>query len=73
MTTQEALDIKKALLTLSDALNLDFNQVAARVCLLDDDKGAILKQASDLWNEFDDASMVDRGKMLGIEITEVTA
>jgi len=73
MNIQQALEVKKALLTLSDILDIDFQQVASRVCFLDDEKGKILLEASKLWNEFDDAGIVERGAMLGIEITETHA
>lgn len=69
METQKALDIKQALITLSDALGMEFNQIASRICFLDKDKGAILREASDTWNKFDNASIVERGEMLGINIT----
>jgi hypothetical protein len=71
MDTKTALEVKQALLTLSDVLDIEFQQVAARVCLLDEGRGAILKEASDKWNEFDDADIVARGAMLGLTVTEV--
>ena len=70
MDIQQALDIKHALLTLSKALDKPFNNVASNVCMFDDDKFKILVEASDLWNAFESASLVERGKMIGIEITE---
>lgn len=69
MNTREALDIKKALVTLADTLGMTVQQVATNVCFLDQNKGDILLEASRLWNEFDDADIKTRGALLGIEIT----
>jgi hypothetical protein len=70
MKTQEALNIRDALITLSKALDMDIQKVASYVCLFDDKRYAVLKEASKIWNEFHDASIVERGKMMGIKITE---
>ena len=70
MDIQQALDIKNALLTLSNALGTPVKSVSSYVCMFDTDKFKILVEASDLWNAFESASFVDRGKMMGIEITE---
>ncbi len=69
MNTKEALEIKKAILTLEKALDTDFLQLASNVCMFDKEKFEVLKEASKLWNEFDDASHPERCKLLGIEIT----
>jgi hypothetical protein len=71
MNIQQALKIKEALLTLSDALNISAQDIASRVCFFDEDKFEKLKKASDLWNEFDNADIVERGAMLGIKIYDM--
>ncbi|MCP4394504.1 MAG: hypothetical protein GY804_09605 [Alphaproteobacteria bacterium] len=68
MDINTALDIKNALITLSGALGQDFQRTASNVCFMNKEKFAILKEASDLWNEFQDADIVKRGEMLGITI-----
>ena len=75
MNTKQALEIKKALIALSDALDMDVRCLASRITLCNCDKEAskILAEASNEWNRFDDAEMIDKAKMLGIEITEVKA
>jgi len=70
MTIQEALKIKDALLTLADALKMKPESLAANVIFLDDDRQKILLEAQQLWVNFYESSMVDRGKMLGITVTE---
>jgi hypothetical protein len=69
MDIEKALEIKKSLLTLMDVLNMEFNDLVAQICFYDDEKLKVLKEASDLWNKFDDADIVERGKMLGINVT----
>ena len=68
MTIQTALDIKAALILLSETLHQDFNKTASNICLFDNEKFEILKEASKLWNEFQAADIVERGKMLGLKI-----
>jgi len=70
MDTREALEVKKAIFTLERVLNTDFLEIASNVCMFDKEKFEVLKEASKLWNEFDNANTVDRGKLIGIEITE---
>ena len=69
MEIEKALEVKKALITLAEVLGYDIKKVASNVCFLDDDKYKILIEASNIWNKFDSATLIDRGKMLGIEIT----
>ncbi len=71
MNINKALDIKKALITLSESLGMEFENVASNVCLFDKDKFEILKEASDTWNKFDSASIEERGAMLGIKVTTI--
>ena len=69
MKTKQALKIKEAILTLSDYLDMTPQQVGSNVCFLDKERFAKLKAASDIWNTFDNADIVERGKMLGIEVS----
>lgn len=69
MNTYKALEIKKALLTLADFLDMKPEQIASNICFLDKDRFAKLKKASDVWNKFDNTcDIVERGKLLGVEI-----
>ena len=70
MEIQKALDIKRALLTLSDVLDISPKLIASYIGLFNNEKYDILIEASNIWNVFDSANLVERGKMLGIEIIE---
>jgi hypothetical protein len=70
MEINEALEIKRALVVLGKALDLEPVQVASKVCFLDSNRFNILKEASELWNKFEDASLVERGAMMGMTIME---
>jgi hypothetical protein len=69
MKINKALDIKKALLTLSEELNISWHDLIARICFFDKAPHDILVDASNTWNEFDNADIVERGRMLGITVT----
>ena len=70
MNVQKALEIKKALITLSDYLEIDPQLLTNSICfLLEKEKFTKFKIASDLWNEFDDADIVRRAELLGIKMT----
>lgn len=71
MEIQKALEIKKALIVLGDAVGIDPVKIASYIGLfIDAAQHEILIDASNKWNEFDSASLVERGNMLGITITE---
>lgn len=70
MEIEKALKVKEALITLSDVLGMNVNEVAANMCLFSKGRQKIIIDASEACNEFDNADIVKRGKMLGIEITE---
>lgn len=69
MNTQKALEIKKALFTISDLLEIEPQELVNSICFLNKERFSKIKQASDIWNEFDDADLVSRGKMLGFTIS----
>ena len=69
MTTQDALDIKTALIILEKHLNVPASKLGSLINLYDEDSYKKLREASIEWNKFDDADIVERGKMLGYEVT----
>ena len=72
MDVQKALDIKKALITLSEALDIEITDLPARISFFNDEKFAMFVEAQKTWVAFYEADIVDRGAMLGIEITTET-
>lgn len=72
MDIQTALKIKEAFLTLSKFTGVDAQQIANRISLFDNELMAKFKQASKVWNEFDDASIEQRAAMLGITLHKIT-
>ena len=71
MDTKRALEIKKALLLIAEVFDSNVRAIASCLAILNLDRYKILVKASDLWNNFDQAGLVERGKMLGVTITEV--
>ena len=69
MNTQEAIDVVKAIETLADYMDMDFSHIAGNICFLDKEKGAKLRKAVDLYNEFIESDITKRGELLGIKIT----
>jgi len=69
MKVNEALEIRTALLTLSDSLNIDAKELSSLILLFGEDTHKILLEAQKLWIEFYDSDIVERGKMMGIEVT----
>lgn len=55
---------------LSEALGVSPIKIAGYISLFEKDKHSILFEASELWNEFDDANITERAKMLGFTISE---
>ena len=66
---KEALKIKEALFTISDYLDMKPQEVASDNIFLDKERLKKMKEASDIWNKFEnEKDIVKRGKMLGIEM-----
>jgi len=70
MDTQTAIDIIKALDTIGTALDMEPNSVGAFACFYDEKKIAIINEAAKLYNEFHGADIVERGRLIGLEITQ---
>jgi len=68
MDIKKALEIKKAIITLSDYLGMTPQEVARNICFLDKIRGGKMIEASNAWNKFDNADIVSKGKMLGLTI-----
>ena len=73
MTTQEALEVRSALLTLSKLLGITPQQLVNSICLLDKERFAVLKEASTIWNEFEDSSFEGKAELLGYEVVNMKA
>ena len=69
MDTQKSLEVKKALFTISDLLGIEPQELVNSICFLKKERFLKIKEASDIWNEFDDADFVTRGKMLGFTVS----
>lgn len=59
MNTEKAIEVKKAIFTLSELLDIEPQELVNSICLLDKDRFSKIRSASD----------VKRGKMLGFEIS----
>jgi len=71
MEIRKALEIKRALITLANALDMSAPTIVSNICILDEKKLDIFVEASEMWCRFDAVGIIEKGKMLGIEITEV--
>jgi hypothetical protein len=69
MKLQKALEIKKALFAISDLLEIEPQELVSSICFLDKQRFKKIKDASDVWNEFDDADINERAKMLGFTLS----
>ena len=67
---RKALEIKRALITLANALDMSAPTIVSNICMLDENKFDIFVEASAMWCRFDAVGIVEKGKMLGIEVTE---
>jgi hypothetical protein len=66
---KEAIEIKKALMTIADFLEIEPQSVASSICFLDKKRSDKFIEASKLWNSFDnEEDIVKRGEMLGIKV-----
>ena len=70
INTIKAIEIKKALISISDFMEIDAQIIVNRICLYDKKLMSKFKNASDIWNEFDNADIVERGKILGVTVIE---
>jgi hypothetical protein len=70
MEAKQALEIIRALETIGKALDMEPSQVGSFVCFCDEKKISVINEAATIYNQFIDADIVTRGKMMGIEITE---
>ena len=68
MTTEKALEVKRALLMFSELLDIMPEQVAVRICMYDQKCIHTISEALEIWSKFNDADIVERGKMLGYDI-----
>ena len=68
MNTLKAIEIKKAIFTLSEFLEIEAKDLVGSICFLNKPRFEKFKEASLIWNAFDDAGIVERGDMLGLKI-----
>jgi len=71
MEVQTALNVKKAIILLSEVTGIKFGDIAGSIGFFDNDGFEKLKEASVIWNDFESKNIVERGAMLGITVTEV--
>lgn len=70
LATKDALKVVEALDTLAAFLGLEPHTAGAYLAFFSDERTAKLNEAIRLHNEFREAPIVERGRMLGITITE---
>ncbi len=73
MTPKQGLDLIKAIMTIAEVTGESFKDLATRIVFLDEARNALVMEAVNHHNAFHEAGIVDRGKMLGLTITECTA
>ena len=71
MTTMEALEVKNALLTLSNVTGMPASDITHFIMLFKPTSKPQLMEAQDLWDAFDNVDLVERARLVGIKITEV--
>ena len=64
-----ALDIKKALILIETELGITPQKIGSLINLASETSYKKLQEASKLWNEFDKADIIERGKMLEFTLT----
>ena len=70
MTTKQALEIKKAIMLLSDFTEMIPTELVGNICFLNKERNKKFVEASDIWNQFEnETDIVKRGKMLGVEVS----
>lgn len=69
MNTSTAIDIKQAMILLEKELGVPIQKLGSLIHLYNEDCYSKLMEASKLWNEFDRADIVKRGKLLGLNIS----
>lgn len=70
MTTRDALKICEAVNFLSETFGESFQDTCSRLIYFNDQRMAVMKEAVALNNAFAEAPIVERGRMLGITITQ---
>ena len=70
--TQIAIDVVEAIDTIATYLDLTFEQTAINISFFDQEKLDKINQAINLRQEFAKADLVERGKMIGLNIKMVT-
>lgn len=68
MDIKTALNIKEAFILLEKELNVPIQKLGSLIHLYNEDCYKKLQEASVLWNKFNHANIVERGKMLGLTI-----
>ena len=69
MTTNKAINVSKAIETLADFFGEDVQNIAISLVILNSKRKPLLNDAIKLTRQFYDSDIVERGKLLGMEIT----
>ena len=69
MTTNKAINVSKAIETLADFFGEDVQDIAISLVLLNSKRKTLLNDAIKITRQFYDSDIVERGKLLGMEIT----
>lgn len=68
MKTMQAIEISRAFIMLSEFLDVTVQDLASVISLMGKDKYTKIKQAIDIFNDFRQSDIVERGKRLGYDI-----
>lgn len=68
MKTMQSIEISKAMVTLSDFLDITVQDLASIISLMGGDKYKKIKEAIDIFNDFRQSDIIERGKRLGYDI-----
>jgi hypothetical protein len=68
MEALKAIEVKKAIFTLSDFLEIEPQELVSSICFLHKERFAKINSASEIWNKFDDADIMERAEMVGLKL-----
>lgn len=70
MTTQIALEVKKAIKILDEVLGIPPQKIGSLIHLHNEGCYLKLQEASAIWNKFDKADIEEKAVMLGMTVTK---
>jgi len=69
MDTQKSLDLKKAMVLFQEELDIPFKDFISLINFYNKKSFNKLKEASKIWNKFEESDIKERAKMLGLNYT----